>query len=109
MLSAPPSPFVGSEEWEYVPGRKIRKGDRVRVSGGPIWKDAAGVAHRVGDHGVFTFDCLGYDRRGRGFIVVVSEFGGHFCIPLGSSARSRYGVSGWVNRAYRFAKVRARG
>ena len=107
MSSTCTDTFVGSEEWEYLPGRKVRKGDRIRVKGGPVWKDSQGVAHRVGECGVFKFHCFAYDAKQQPFILVSGETGGSVYIPL-VVKRARYGVTGWINRAYRFSKLRSK-
>lgn len=97
--------FVGSDSWEYLPGRYVHKGDKLRISGGPVYKDSAGSVHRVGERGVFTFCLLAHDATGAPYILVSGPSGGSICIPL-VAKRSRLGVRGWLNKPYRLAKVR---
>ena len=107
-LRKAPESFTGQDEFQYTPRRWIRKGDRVRISGGPIWIDAAGVRHRVGERGVFVFCFAAVDGKGRPYIVVSGKAGASVCLPLGEGADNVYGVSGWHNEAYRVRRLRAR-
>ena len=98
--------FVGNDRWEYLPGRWIEHGERVRVTGGPVWIDADGVRHAMGERGVFKFDLLAVDGTGKPFVLVCGVDGyGTIALPVGKR-KSKLGLAGWKSREYRFAKVR---
>lgn len=100
-----PATFVGDEKIEYIPGRWLRKGDRVRISGGPVWVDGNGARHRMGERGVFVFDCAAVDSHGVPYIIVSGRSGATVCIPL-VARESRLGVPGWKNEPYRVRRCR---
>ncbi len=59
-----------SSEFEYRPGRKIYRGDTIRVSQGPYFTDPKGRKRAMGTRGRFVFHSHITDSGGNSVIFV---------------------------------------
>lgn len=91
--------------FEYRPKQYVRRGEKLRVRGGPIYKDHDGVEHVMGERGTFTFCGAFEERRGRMFLMLHGE-NGIAVIPV-KPRRTKHSLPGYKAKPYSFVKVRA--
>lgn len=98
---------VEQTEWEYRPGRKVRRGETIRLSGGPVYIDPQGNKHAFGERGKHKFlaFCQTVNQDGK----VLEEYlltsqDGTVVVPL-NQKRSRYGMK-IKFRSYKISRVR---
>jgi hypothetical protein len=96
--------FAPNETWEYKPGRFVARGEKLRISGGPVWVDSKQVEHCIGVRGLYTFCFHTADAKGHEYIVCSGDAGSSVAFPLAKRRTNTIGVTGWKWRPYQFSK-----
>lgn len=108
VKEAPPvSQLHPTHAWEYRPGRSVRRGDKLKVGGGPIFVGEDGQAHCMGERGVFTFLGAFPEREGGDWWIIAGGKGLTVLIPAVPKA-TKYSLPGMKYRAYRFRRLRSK-
>ena len=93
--------------WEYRPGRSVRRGDRLKVGGGPVFVDEAGNRHLFGERGVFVFLGAFPEKEGGDWWIIAGGKGLTVLIPSVPKV-TKYSLPGYVPRPYRFRRLRSK-
>ncbi len=96
------------EAWNYLPNRRIVRGEKLRLRGGP-YVACDGVEYSLAERGVFTFLSRGITTiNGKFFdeyLNLLSEEGGQIIVVLQTKTKFKTGLN-VKRRPYKVAKVR---
>lgn len=95
-----------SDRFEYLPGRWILRGEKIRLSRGPYYLADDGRRLSMAERGVFVLLELFVDKFRRRHLVLSGSSGASVVVPI-KPRRSKFSLAGYRPRPYRFAKVGA--
>jgi hypothetical protein len=101
----PSYPEQVEDQYEYKPGRKLCRGDFVRISQGPYWVSPInGRHHKMATTGRFLFHGFTIDKSGSE-VIIVREQGREVPIVIKHSETAPI-IDGMVRRPYKISKER---